>query len=57
MREVTRDIRPDWDLAVPGLRENSEAGDHLMHHRCQAGHERSPSAADTTNAAADPGGA
>jgi hypothetical protein len=22
LREVTRQIRPDWDLAVPGLREN-----------------------------------
>jgi peroxiredoxin len=32
LREVTREIRPDWDLAVPGLRENWESGDHSMHH-------------------------
>jgi peroxiredoxin len=24
LREVTRKIRPDWDLAAPGLRENWE---------------------------------
>jgi peroxiredoxin len=27
LREVTREIRPDWDLAAPGLRERWEAGD------------------------------
>jgi len=27
LREVTRDIRPDWDLTAPGLRERWEAGD------------------------------
>ena len=30
LREVTREIRPDWDLAAPGLRENWEA-DRSMH--------------------------
>jgi hypothetical protein len=30
LREVTRKIRPDWDLATPGLRENWE-GDKTMH--------------------------
>jgi hypothetical protein len=30
LREVTRKIRPDWDLATPGLRENWE-GDRTMH--------------------------
>ena len=34
-REVTCQIRPDWDLAVPGLRENWDAGDHSMHHPYQ----------------------
>jgi hypothetical protein len=29
------EIRPDWDLAAPGLRENWEAGDHSMHHPYQ----------------------
>ena len=28
LREVVRAIRPDWDLAAPGLRERWEAGDH-----------------------------
>ena len=35
LREVTREIRPDWDLAAPRLRENWEAGDHSMHHPYQ----------------------
>jgi peroxiredoxin len=35
LREVTREIRPDWDLAAPGLRENWDAGDHTMHHPYQ----------------------
>jgi len=28
LREVTREVRPDWDLAAPGLREAWDAGDH-----------------------------
>jgi peroxiredoxin len=28
LRDVTREIRPDWDLAAPGLREAWDAGDH-----------------------------
>jgi len=27
LREVTRDIRPDWDLGAPGFREAWDAGD------------------------------
>jgi peroxiredoxin len=27
LRDVTREIRPDWDLGAPGLREAWEAGD------------------------------
>jgi len=57
LREVTREIRPDWDLAAPGLRENWEAGDRSMHHPYQADHGRSSSAADSPSAAAVPGGA
>ena len=30
--EVTREIRPDWDLADSRLRENWQAGDHSMHY-------------------------
>ena len=35
LREATRQIRPDWDLAAPGLREAWDAGDHSMHHPYQ----------------------
>jgi peroxiredoxin len=28
LREATREIRSDWDLSAPGLREAWEAGDH-----------------------------
>jgi hypothetical protein len=49
--------RIHWDLAAPGLRENWEAGDHSMHHPYQAGHGRTPSAADSPGAAAVLGGA
>src|SRR5437660_5902990 len=31
LREVTRKIRPDWDLSAPGLRENWE-GDKKSHY-------------------------
>jgi peroxiredoxin len=27
LREVTREIRPDWDITVPGMREAWDAGD------------------------------
>ena len=41
LRGVTREIRPDWDLAAPGIRENWEVGDQLMHHPYQqADHTR-----------------
>ena len=56
LREVTREIRPDWDLAAPGLRENWDAGDHSMHHPYQADHGRSPSAAGSPDAVAVTGG-
>ncbi len=32
LRELTREIRPDWDLSSPGLRENWETGDRSMHY-------------------------
>ena len=32
LREVTREIRPDWDLGTPGLREAWEAGDLSAFH-------------------------
>jgi hypothetical protein len=56
LREVTRQIRPDWDLAAPGLRENWDAGDHSMHHPYQAARGQSPSAEPMPTAAAIPGG-
>jgi hypothetical protein len=27
LRDVLRDLRPDWDIAAPGLREAWDAGD------------------------------
>jgi peroxiredoxin len=30
LREVTREIRPDWELATPGLREAWDAGDKVL---------------------------
>ena len=35
LREVTREGRPDWDLATPGLREAWDAGDHSKHYPYQ----------------------
>jgi peroxiredoxin len=32
LRAVTREIRPDWDLATPGLRERWEHGEHSPFH-------------------------
>ena len=32
LREVTRDIRPDWDPSAPGLRDAWDAGDHSNHY-------------------------
>jgi hypothetical protein len=32
LRDVTREIRPDWDLNAPGLRAAWEAGDHSAFH-------------------------
>jgi peroxiredoxin len=32
LRAVTREIRPDWDLATPGLRERWERGEHSPFH-------------------------
>jgi peroxiredoxin len=32
LREVTRRIRPDWDITAPGLREEWESGDRSRHY-------------------------
>jgi hypothetical protein len=29
---VTREVRPDWDLSAPGLREAWDAGDYAAFH-------------------------
>jgi peroxiredoxin len=42
LRELFSRIRPDWDLAAPGLRAAWEAGDHSRFH----GWDRKPSEAD-----------
>ncbi|WP_433306705.1 redoxin domain-containing protein [Actinoplanes sp. CA-030573] len=38
LRAATRETRPDWDLAAPGLREAWEAGDYSLFH----GYDRRP---------------
>jgi peroxiredoxin len=35
LREVTREVRPDWDPAADGLRQTWEAGDHSRHYPYQ----------------------
>ncbi len=45
------------DLLKLAIEGHGGAGDHSMHHPYQAGHGRSPSAADLSSAAAVPGGA
>jgi peroxiredoxin len=32
LRAVFQKVRPDWDPAAPGLRENWESGDRLLHY-------------------------
>lgn len=32
LRTVMQKVRPDWDLAAPGLRENWEGGDKMLHY-------------------------
>ena len=32
LRDASREVRPDWDLSTPGLRERWEAGDHAPFH-------------------------
>ena len=42
---VTREIRPDWDLSTPGLRDAWGAGDPLRFHGWNERGPASPSAA------------
>ena len=39
LRAATSEIRPDWDISKPGLREAWQAGDHSQFH----GWDRRPS--------------
>jgi peroxiredoxin len=32
LRDLMREIRPDWDLSTPGLREAWDSGDHALFH-------------------------
>jgi peroxiredoxin len=32
LREVTREVRPDWDLSTPGLREAWDSADRSQHY-------------------------
>jgi peroxiredoxin len=42
LRDVTSEIRPDWDLSTPGLREAWDAGDRAQFY----GEESTPAAAE-----------
>jgi peroxiredoxin len=37
LREITREIRPDWELTAPGLREAWEGGDKSRHYPYRPG--------------------
>jgi hypothetical protein len=37
LREVTRQIRPDWDLSTPGLRDAWDAGELSPFHGYEGG--------------------
>jgi hypothetical protein len=50
LREVSREIRPDWDLSTPGLRESWEAGDYSSFH----GWDRRAASSKTRSAATWP---
>jgi peroxiredoxin len=45
LRDVNREVRPDWDLSQPGLREAWEAGDHAQFHGWNRRAGATPSAA------------
>ncbi len=36
LRDVTREIRPDWDLGAPGLRAEWQADDHTRFYPYQS---------------------
>jgi peroxiredoxin len=40
LREVAREIRPDWDLSAPGLRAAWDAGDRAKFYPYEESHER-----------------
>lgn len=37
LREIFREVRPDWDISAPGLREAWDAGDHSKHYPYSVG--------------------
>jgi peroxiredoxin len=47
LRDVMREIRPDWDLSAPGLRDAWDAGDHRSFYP----YAEAPSAATTIGSA------
>jgi peroxiredoxin len=47
LRAVTSEIRPDWDLSTPGLREAWDAGDLTPFHGWDRPHAGAPSATES----------
>jgi peroxiredoxin len=56
LRDVTHEIRPDWDLGAPGLREAWEAGDLSPFHGWDKRGAGSRTASDSRSYEAAPGG-
>jgi len=62
LREATKEIRPDWDLNTPGLRETWNAGDYSPFHRWDKRstqprrHPARPQRASLTDRGRRPGG-
>jgi hypothetical protein len=57
LRAVMREIRPDWDLSTPGLREAWDAGDLSPFHGWNKPGTGSRTAADSRSYVATPSGA
>jgi hypothetical protein len=49
LRTVTSEIRPDWDLSAPGLRERWDAGDYAPFHGWDRRAAEEPSGGSTSS--------
>ena len=56
LRAVSREIRPDWDLSVPGLREAWDRGEVSLFHGWSNSDPGGPTAAESSSYAPEPSG-